>query len=73
MGDKEREIVHFSVGFGIFQNDDEVTDGWSVSETLHQHQGQNVCMEEEDELEQEVAFIEGSQELDNKPAGQCHI
>ena len=73
MGDKEREIVHFSVGFGIFQNDDEVTDGWSVSETLHQHQGQNLCMEEEDELEQEVAFIEGSQELDKKPAGQCHI
>ena len=30
MGDKEREIVHFSVGFGIFQNDDEVTDGWSA-------------------------------------------
>ena len=42
MSGKEREVVHFSLGFGIFQNDDELTNGWVVSAAQAPYQGQNV-------------------------------
>ena len=45
MDGKRREFVHFSLGFGIFQNDDDFTNGWNVSAAQAPYQGQNVEVE----------------------------
>ena len=58
MDGKRKEFVHFSLGFGIFQNDDDLTNGWNVSAAQAPYQGQNVEVEVEGEgeVEGEVLF-----------------
>ena len=83
MSGKEREVVHFSLGFGIFQNDDELTNGWVVSAAQAPYQGQNVeevedgvdgeAVEGEEVEVMEHQFSEGLHEEDNCPAGQCEM
>ena len=83
MSGKEREVVHFSLGFGIFQNDDELTNGWIVSAAQAPYQGQIVeevedgvggeAMEGEEVEVMEHQFSEGLHEEDNCPAGQCEM
>ena len=77
MGEKEREAVHFSLCFGIFQNDDELTNGWNVSAAQAPYQVQNVeevkegidgeAVEGVEVMEQQ--FSEGLHEEDNHLAG----
>ena len=77
MSGKEREVVHFSLCFGIFQNDDELMNGWNVSAAQAPYQGQNVEEVEEgidgeavegvEVMEQQ--FSEGLHEEDNHLAG----
>ena len=81
MSGEEREIVHFSLGFGIFQNDDELMNGWNVSAAQAPYQVQNVEEVEEgidgeavegvEVMEQQ--FSEGLHEEDNHLAGQCEM
>ena len=83
MSEKEREVVHFSLGFGIFQNDDELMNGWNVSAAQAPYQGQNVEEVEEGIDEEAVEgegvevmeqqFSEGLHEEDNHLAGQCEM
>ena len=83
MSGEEREIVHFSLGFGIFQNDDELMNGWNVSAAQAPYQGQNVEEVEEGIDEEAVEgegvevmeqqFSEGLHEEDNHLAGQCEM
>ena len=83
MSEKEREVVHFSLGFGIFQNDDELMNGWNVSAAQAPYQGQNVEEVEEGIDEEAVEgvgvevmeqqFSEGLHEEDNNLAGQCEM
>ena len=54
MDGKRKEFVHFSLGFGIFQNDDDLTNGWNVSAAQAPYQGQNVEVEVGGEGEVEV-------------------
>ena len=67
MSGEEREIVHFSLGFGIFHNDDELTNGWNVSAAQAPYQGQNVEEVEEGADGEDQQFSEGLQ------AGQCEM
>ena len=79
----KREVVHFSLCFGIFQNDDELTNGWNVSAAQAPYQGQNVEEVEEGIDEEAVEgegvevmeqqFSEGLHEEDNHLAGQCEM
>ena len=83
MSEKEREVVHFSLGFGIFQNDDELMNGWNVSAAQAPYQGQNVeeveegidgeAVEGEGVEVMEQQFLEGLHEEDNHLAGQCEM
>ena len=77
MDGKRKEFVHFSLGFGIFQNDDDLTNGWNVSAAQAPYQGQNVEVEvggEGEVLEgMEQQFSVGLLEEDNQLAGQCEV
>ena len=73
MSGEEREIVHFSLGFGIFHNDDELTNGWNVSAAQAPYQGQNVEEVEEGADWEDQQFSEGLHEEDIHLAGQCEM
>ena len=66
MNGKDRQVVHFSLGFGIFHNDDELTNGWNVSAGQAPYQGQNVeAVEEGEDVEvMEQQFSGGLHEED---------
>ena len=73
MSGKEREIVHFSLGFRIFHNDDELTNGWNVSAAQAPYKGQNVEEVEEGADWEDQQFSEGLHEEDIHLAGQCEM